>query len=226
MIITILVSLVCGFVAGVLGSIITRDITEHQIQQKTIEDAQQYAVINNRMENINSQYKAVTVALEQLTYKFIRERGAVWESLNGLWNDYDDRHKEPAQAEALPVAKHKSDEKRTKKKQLLITEKAYKNLRERAGTEDAYINECINALVSEAMQKGIKVKREKKAEPKTCRQIFVLQPSFEKEIDATAKAQNVSLNEYICYVLENCVKEGKESDQGNEHEGKNTVQHG
>lgn len=103
MIITILVSLVCGFVAGVLGSIITRDITEHQIQQKTIEDAQQYAVINNRMENINSQYKAVTVALEQLTYKFVRERGAVWESLNGLWNDYDDRHKEPEQAEAEPA---------------------------------------------------------------------------------------------------------------------------
>lgn len=101
MIITILVSLVCGFVAGVLGSIITRDITEHQIQQKTIEDAQQYAVINNRIENINSQYKAVTVALEQLTYKFIRERGAVWESLNGLWNDYDDRHREeePEQVE-------------------------------------------------------------------------------------------------------------------------------
>jgi len=103
MIITILVSLVCGFVAGVLGSIITRDITEHQIQQKTIEDAQQYAVIKNRIENINSQYKAVTVALEQLTYKFVRERGAVWESLNGLWNDYDDRHKEPEQEEAEPA---------------------------------------------------------------------------------------------------------------------------
>jgi hypothetical protein len=103
MIITILVSLVCGFVAGVLGSIITRDITENQIQQKTIEDAQQYSVINNRIENINSQYKAVTVALEQLTYKFVRERGAVWESLNGLWNDYDDRHKEPEQAEAEPA---------------------------------------------------------------------------------------------------------------------------
>ena len=226
MIITILVSLVCGFVAGVLGSIITRDITEHQIQQKTIEDAQQYAVINNRIENINSQYKAVTVALEQLTYKFIRERGAVWESLNGLWNDYDDRHKEPEQVEELPVTRHKSDEKRTKKKQLLITEKAFKNIRDRAGTEDAHINECINALVREAMRTGMKVHREKKAEPKTFRQIFVLQPSFEKEIEATAKAQGVSLNEYICFVLENCVKEGKESDQGNEHEGKNTVQHG
>lgn len=103
MIITILVSLVCGFVAGVLGSIITREMAEHQIQQKTIEDAQQYAVIKNRIENINSQYKAVSVALEQLTYKFIRERGAVWESLNGLWNDYDDRHKEPEPAEAEPA---------------------------------------------------------------------------------------------------------------------------
>jgi len=116
MIITILVSLVCGFVAGVLGSIITRDITEHQIQQKTIEDAQQYAVIKNRIENINSQYKAVTVALEQLTYKFIRERGAVWESLNGLWNDYDDRHKEPEQAEAEPAPeKTETGNKRAKK---------------------------------------------------------------------------------------------------------------
>jgi hypothetical protein len=121
MIITILVSLVCGFVAGVLGSIITRDITENQIQQKTIEDAQQYAVIKNRIENINSQYKAVTVALEQLTYKFIRERGAVWESLNGLWNDYDDRHKEPEQAEQTdaqsePVAEGtETGKKRTKK---------------------------------------------------------------------------------------------------------------
>lgn len=108
MIITILVSLVCGFVAGVLGSIITRDITEHQIQQKTIEDAQQYAVIKNRIENINSQYKAVTVALEQLTYKFIRERGAVWESLNGLWNDYDERHpKEPEKEKKEPAAEPK-----------------------------------------------------------------------------------------------------------------------
>lgn len=103
MIITILVSLVCGFVAGVLGSIITREMTEHQIQQKTIEDAKQYAVINSKMENINTQYKAVTVALEQLTYKFIRERGAVWESLNGLWNDYDERHQEPEKAEAEPA---------------------------------------------------------------------------------------------------------------------------
>jgi len=103
MIITILVSLVCGFVAGVLGSIITREMTEHQIQQKTIEDAQQYAVINKRIETINGQYKAVTVALEQLTYKFVRERGAVWESLNGLWNDYDERNKEPEQAEAEPA---------------------------------------------------------------------------------------------------------------------------
>lgn len=103
MITTILISLVCGFVAGVLGSIVTRDLTEHRLQQKTIEDAQQYAVLNSRMENINSQYKAVTVAIEQLTYKFVRERGAVWESLNGLWNDYDDRHKEPEQAEAEPA---------------------------------------------------------------------------------------------------------------------------
>ena len=117
MIITILVSMVCGFVAGVLGSIVMRDMTEHRLEQKTIEDAQQYAVINNRIENINSQYKAVTVALEQLTYKFIRERGAVWESLNGLWTDYDKRNQEPqeqAQTE-MPTEGTETGKKRAKR---------------------------------------------------------------------------------------------------------------
>lgn len=222
----ILTAIISGFIGGVLGAMVLHEILDQKFEKKRAEDAQQYAIIQHKLEQGNARYKTVTVALEQLTRRFVRDRGAIWESLNGLWNDYDDRHNEPAKAEELPVTRHKSDEKRTKKKQLLITEKAFKNIRDRAGTEDAHINECINALVHEAMRTGMKVHREKKAEPKTFRQIFVLQPSFEKEIEATAKAQGVSLNEYICFVLENCVKEGKESDQGNEHEGKNTVQHG
>lgn len=117
MIITILISIVCGFVAGVLGSIVTRDMTEHRLEQKTIEDAQQYAVMNKRIENVNSQYNAVTVALQELTYKFIRERGAVWESLNGLWNDYDKRNQatqEQAQTE-MPAEGTETHKKRAKR---------------------------------------------------------------------------------------------------------------
>lgn len=104
MIVTILISLVCGFVAGILGTMVTREIAEQKLLQKNIEDAQQYAVLNSRIENINNQYKACTVALQELTYKFVRERGAVWESLNGLWNDYDKRNQvaEPVTAEATP----------------------------------------------------------------------------------------------------------------------------
>lgn len=117
MIITILVSIVCGFVAGVLGSIVTRDMTEHRLEQKTIEDAQQYSAMNKQIETVNSQYKAVTVALQELTYKFIRERGAVWESLNGLWNDYDKRNQvtqEQAQTE-MPTEGTETGKKRAKR---------------------------------------------------------------------------------------------------------------
>ena len=94
MIVTILTAFIVGFVAGALGSLVTRELTEHTLQQKTIQDAQQYAVLNRRVEKTSEQFNLCAVALEQLTYKFKRERGAIWESLNGLWADYDQRHKE------------------------------------------------------------------------------------------------------------------------------------
>lgn len=94
MIVTILTAFIVGFVAGALGSLVTREMTEHTLQQKTIQDAQQYAVLNRRVEKTSEQFNLCAVALEQLTYKFKRERGAIWESLNGLWADYDQRHNE------------------------------------------------------------------------------------------------------------------------------------
>ena len=105
---------------------------------------------------------------------------------------------------ALPaVIRRKSDERRTKMRQLIITPTARENLRKRAENEDISINDCLNLLTAAAIRDGMKVKREKAAEPKTKRQIFAVTPTFEKEIKATATAQGVSLNEYICFVLEN-----------------------
>ena len=103
----ILVSIVCGFIGGVLASMILHETLETLYAKKMQADEQRNDDIQKKVDNVDTQYKAVTVALQELTYKFIRERGALWESVNGLWNDYDERHKEsePVQAQdPEPVA--------------------------------------------------------------------------------------------------------------------------
>lgn len=104
------------------------------------------------------------------------------------------------------VIRRKSAERRTKTKQLQITPTARKNLRERAENEDISINECINQLTAAAIRTGMQIKRERKSEPKSCRQVIILTPSMLDEIETAAAAQGVSLNEFICYVLENSEK--------------------
>lgn len=90
----ILIAIVCGFIGGVLASMILHETLETLYAKKMHEDEQTHEELQKKVENIDAQYKAVTVALQELTYKFVRERGALWESVNGLWKDYDDRHKQ------------------------------------------------------------------------------------------------------------------------------------
>lgn len=119
----ILAAVLCGFVGGVLGAMVLHEVLDQKFEKKKAEDAQQYAVITHKLEQANTKYKTVTIAIEQLTRRYVKDRGAVWESLNGLWNDYDERHKkpEPAQAEQTdapsePVAEGtETGKKRTKK---------------------------------------------------------------------------------------------------------------
>lgn len=90
----ILIAIVCGFIGGVLASMVLHETLETLYEKKMQEDEQTHEELQKKVENIDAQYKAVTVALQELTYKFVRERGALWESVNGLWQDYDDRHKQ------------------------------------------------------------------------------------------------------------------------------------
>lgn len=100
----ILAAVLCGFVGGVLGAMVLHEVLDQKFEKKKAEDAQQYAVINHKLEQANTKYKTVTIAIEQLTRRYVKDRGAIWESLNGLWNDYDERHKkpEPEQSEQKP----------------------------------------------------------------------------------------------------------------------------
>lgn len=90
----ILIAIVCGFIGGVLASMVLHETLETLYEKKMQKDEQTHEELQKKVENIDAQYKAVTVALQELTYKFVRERGALWESVNGLWQDYDDRHKQ------------------------------------------------------------------------------------------------------------------------------------
>lgn len=104
----VLAAVICGFIGGVLGAMVLHEALDQRFTKKASEDAQQWALLNHRVEKTVEQYNFVALALERLTYRFKRERGALWESLNALWNEWDRYHKPetaavPDEPEAEPV---------------------------------------------------------------------------------------------------------------------------
>lgn len=92
----ILISVLCGFVGGLLGAMIiaeTRsDDSKKQIQSLIDGHLSLRSDIDKESERISLVDHAVRVlAVEQK-----RDRGQIWESLNALWNDYDQRQQRHA----------------------------------------------------------------------------------------------------------------------------------
>lgn len=205
----ILIALVLGFIGGVVGALVTIEMKTDTIRKEIDDAVLGISHVNSQIKTLKDSDNALTVAIQKLIENVKRDRGAIWESLNGLWNDYDERHKaEPKKKPEEPaIMRRKSDEKRTRIKQLLITETAYENARKWAENKDISINDCINLITAHAIRDNLQVKRKKSAEPKTYRQILAVTPSFEKKIVETATAQGVSLNEFICFALENAKEE-------------------
>lgn len=121
----ILLALTAGFIAGILGALVTVDIKTEKIR-KEVNDLV-LAIENGRSQTKTNKTKtdteinALTIALQRLIEQQKRDRGAIWESLNGLWNDYDERHKtEPA---AEPVKKEPKPKKTAKAKEPKANEK-------------------------------------------------------------------------------------------------------
>lgn len=96
----VLIAIVCGFIGGVLASMVLYETLETLYIKKMQSDEEVQNEMQKRTKSIDEQYNAVTVALQELTYRFVRERGALWESVNALWNDYDARHKAPEEEKA------------------------------------------------------------------------------------------------------------------------------
>lgn len=201
----ILIALVLGFIGGVVGALVTIEMKTDTIKKEIDDAVLGISHVNSQIKTLKDSDNALTVAIQKLIENVKRDRGAIWESLNGLWNDYDERHKaEPKKKPEEPeIMRRKSDEKRNRIKQLIITETAYENARKLAENKDISINDCINLITAHAIRDNLQVKRKKSAEPKTYRQILAVTPSFEKKIVETATAQGVSLSEFICFALEN-----------------------
>lgn len=107
----ILIALVLGFCAGILGALVTHEMLIQKFEEEHLLEKQKNEELQNHIKYVITQYQAVTVALQELTYKFVRERGALWQSLNDLWIDYDRRNKqEDPEPEPEPEKEEETDE--------------------------------------------------------------------------------------------------------------------
>lgn len=96
----ILIAILCGFVGGLLGAIVIAESKESD-KTKEIESLIKGHLairddLSKERERINLLDRAIRLLAEQMK----RDRGAIWESLNGLWNDYDQRHAQDAPQDA------------------------------------------------------------------------------------------------------------------------------
>lgn len=149
-----------------------------------------------------SNEKAVTAVLNQA-----RQTPDTWPTRTQLQEPLDGQQSLFDQPTGYPVItaawRRKSAEKRTIRKQLVISPTARENLQKRAKNEDMSANECVNQLTAAAIRNGLQIHREKAPETKSLRLLFVTTPTLIQAIEQAAAAQDVSLNEFICYVLEN-----------------------
>lgn len=101
-----IIALVLGFIGGVAGALVTIEIKTDRIRKEIDDAVLGISHTNSQLKSLKETDNALTVAIQRLIENTKRERGAIWESLNGLWNDYDERHKdEPKKAPEEPAKK-------------------------------------------------------------------------------------------------------------------------
>ena len=109
-----LAALVLGFVGGVVAALVTIEIKTDKIRKEIDDAVLGLGHVNSQVKALKDADNALTIAIQKLIENIKRERGAIWESLNGLWNDYDERHK--ADKKTDPEEPEKKERKKTTKK--------------------------------------------------------------------------------------------------------------
>lgn len=112
----ILAALVLGFIGGIAGALVTIEIKTDRIRKEIDDSILGISHVNSQVKTLKETDNALMVAIQELTIRQKRDRGAIWESLNGLWADYDQRNKKQQKAEPKqePEKPAKKERKKTK----------------------------------------------------------------------------------------------------------------
>ena len=111
----ILIALVLGFIGGIVGALVAIEIKTDTIRKEIDDAVLGISNVNSQVKTLKDTDTALALAIQTLTQKVKTDRGAIWESLNGLWTDYDERHKADPEPQPEPIAEEKPKAKRTRK---------------------------------------------------------------------------------------------------------------
>lgn len=122
-IVFILVSIIMGTVAGAVSALVVTDIkTEelstiiHSIKENVGNLAEITHLQNDAVQESMKTVMAVNEALQQFIAKYRADKTWVTQSLNDLWNDYDERHQKSVETEPVIATEPKKNRKPRKKK--------------------------------------------------------------------------------------------------------------
>lgn len=107
-----LIALLLGFIGGVAGALVTVEVKTEQARKETSDLIAGLEYVRGKIKDLRDTDNALALAIQTLTQKVKTDRGAIWESLNGLWSDYDRRQK--AETKTDPAEPEKKERKKTK----------------------------------------------------------------------------------------------------------------
>lgn len=107
-----LIALLLGFIGGVAGALVTVEVKTEQARKETSDLIAGLEYVRGKIKELRDTDNALALAIQTLTQKVKTDRGAIWESLNGLWSDYDRRQK--AEMKTDPAEPEKKERKKTK----------------------------------------------------------------------------------------------------------------
>lgn len=110
----ILISIVCGFVGGLLGAMVIAETRDEDSKKQIQSLIDGHLSIKADMDKQKERISLVAHAAKVLALEQRKDRGQIWESLNALWNDYDERHAEKKIQKVEKTEKPKSKTKAKK----------------------------------------------------------------------------------------------------------------
>lgn len=107
-----IIALVLGFIGGVAGALVTIEVKTDKIRKEIDDAVLDLGHVNSQLQALKDTDNAFTVALQRLIVSIKQDRASIWQSLNDLWNDYDERH--PKQTKKDTEKPAKKERKKTK----------------------------------------------------------------------------------------------------------------